>query len=223
MRGAPSTDDGGVLPVRTSRSETQRTYDRLSRYYDRTEGFFETAARRRALATANAAAGEAVLEVGCGTGRALRELRDAVGERGVVCGVDLSPAMLRVTRAQVPGEASALVVGDATALPLQASRFDLVFMSFVLELIPTEEIPLVLAEVHRVLKPGGRLVVLSLSRVRPNLMTKLWELGHRAFPRLLDCRPIYVARSLAERFHIARADRILIWGLPAEIVLAHAE
>jgi ubiquinone/menaquinone biosynthesis C-methylase UbiE len=213
---------GEVLPVYASRIETQHSYDRLSRYYDRTEGFLEAAARRRALVLAAAAPGEAVLEIGPGPGRSLQEFIASVGRSGLVCGVDLSPAMLTVSRARFTRDAPALLAGDATALPLRETCFDLVFMSFVLELLPTGDIPRALAQAHRVLKPGGRLVVLSLSRVRPNVMTWLWELGHRALPRLLDCRPIYAQRAVeAAGFQIDRVDRILIWGLPAEIVLGH--
>jgi len=143
------------------------------------------------------------------------------GQTGVVCGVDITRGMLAVTRKRLRGSRAALALGDAAALPLASERFDLVFMSFVLELVPTGEIPVVLSEVMRVLRRGGRFVDVSLSRESPNLATQVYEWGHRVFPGLVDCRPIYVRRAVAvSGFEIVNTRRITIFGLPVEMVLA---
>lgn len=209
-----------VLPVQTTRRHAQRTYGRLSRFYDITEGLPEMPAKNLALRLARAAPGETVLEIGPGTGWALRRLSRSVGKDGLVCGVDISPGMLAVAREKLVGRPAVLALGDAAALPISSERFDLVFMSFVLELIPTEEIPAVLAEVMRVLRPGGRFVDVSLSRESPNLATRLYEWAHKRLPQLLDCRPIYVRRSLESAgFEITKARRTAILGLPIELVV----
>lgn len=210
-----------VLPVLTTRREAQRTYGRLSRFYDVTEGLLEGPTKSLALQLAAPTPGETILEVGPGTGWALQRLSTAVGQAGVVCGVDIAPGMLALTRRRLRGRRAALALGDAATLPLASERFDLVFVTFVLELIPTGEIPVVLGEVMRVLRPGGRLVDVSLSRESPNLATRIYEWGHKVLPGLLDCRPIYVRRAVAmSGFEIVKARRITIFGLPAEIVLA---
>ncbi len=211
-----------VLPVQTSRSEAQRTYGRLSRFYDLTEGLLETKVKRRALRLAAATPGETVLEIGPGTGWALQRLSRSVGREGLVCGVEIAPAMLAVAAARLRPRHALFALGDAAALPIGAERFDLAFMSFVLELMPTEEIATVLAEVMRVLRPGGRLVDVSLSRESPNFATKIYEWGHKRLPHLLDCRPIYARRSLeAAGFEVVEARRSSILGLPVEIVMGH--
>lgn len=208
-----------VLPVRTSRHDARQTYDRLSRVYDVTEGLLEAAVKREALALAAATRGERVLEVGPGTGWALQRLSRAVGREGVVCGVDISPGMLAEAARRLRWRGVQLLQGDAAALPLADGRFDMVFMSFLLELMPTEEIPSVLAEAMRVLKPGGRLVDVSLSREGPNAATRAYEWAHERLPRLLDCRPIYARRSVEEAgFEIVEWRRSSILGLPVEIV-----
>ena len=101
-----------------------------------------------------------------------------------------------------------------------SERFDLVFTSFVLDLIPTEEIPVVLGEVMRALRPDGRFVEVSLSRESPNIATRLYEWGHKRLPQLLDCRPIYARRCLESAgFQITETRRTSILGLPVEVVV----
>ncbi len=220
MTAQPPASPPEVLPVQTSRSEAQRTYSRLSRFYDLSEGLLEIPVKRRALRLAAATPGEAVLEIGPGTGWALQRLSRSVGREGLVCGVEIAPGMLAVAAARLRRRRALFTLGDAAALPIGAERFDLAFMSFVLELIPTEEIETVLAEVMRVLRPGGRLVNVSLSRESPNFATSIYEWGHKRLPHLLDCRPIYARRSLeAAGFEVVEARRSNILGLPVEIVM----
>ncbi len=220
MTAQPPDSPPEVLPVQTSRSEAQRTYNRLSRFYDLTEGLLEIPVKRRALRLAAATPGETVLEIGPGTGWALQRLSRSVGRDGLVCGVEIAPGMLAVAAARLRHRRALFTLGDAAALPIAAERFDLTFINFVLELIPTDEIGTVLAEVMRVLRPGGRLVNVSLSRESPNIATRIYEWGHNRLPHLLDCRPIYARRSLeAAGFQIVEAHRSSILGLPVEIVM----
>ncbi|MER7002507.1 class I SAM-dependent methyltransferase [Dactylosporangium sp. NPDC000555] len=97
--------------------------------------------------------GGAVLDAGCGTGRALPALRAAVGPEGVVLGLDLTPQMLHVARAR--GER--LILGDARRLPLAAASLDAVFAAGLVMHLPdaTEG----LRELARVTVPGGHLVL----------------------------------------------------------------
>src|SRR5574338_768953 len=141
-----------ILPVRTTRQQTRRTYDRISGIYDLTEGMLEAGSIRKALRLAGATRGECVIEVGPGTGVALERLRRAVGDEGVACGVDLSPRMLQHALRSRELRRALLVEGDAVALPIASARFDLAFMSFVLELFPTDDLDRVLAELRRILR-----------------------------------------------------------------------
>jgi demethylmenaquinone methyltransferase/2-methoxy-6-polyprenyl-1,4-benzoquinol methylase len=167
-----------------------------------------------------------VLELGCGAGGALVALARAVGSAGRVVGLDLSPGMIdlaaaRLRRAGLAGRAE-LVVADATSVPFAAASFDAVFMSFTLELFDTPEIPLVLAECGRVLRPGGRIGVVSLSRAAPvRWPTRLYERLHDRFPVTLDCRPIHGRLALeAAGFEQARSKVVPLWGLRAEAAVA---
>lgn len=216
-----------VLPVSNTRDETRATYDRMARFYDLAEGHWERNARLTGIRALALRPGEHVVEIGSGTGEALVELARLVGPRGSVEGVDLSPSMVtrarnRVGAAHLDSEVS-LRTGDAVALPYEGGRFDAAFTSFMLELLADDEIPAALAEVLRVLRPGGRLCVVALSRAgEDTLMRRLYERAHVRFPHILDCRPIYVAESLEDAgFEGIRPSRSRLWGLPIETVVGY--
>ncbi|MFW5995059.1 MAG: hypothetical protein ACOCRN_03025 [Spirochaetia bacterium] len=81
---------------------------------------------------------------------------------------------------------------------------------------------MVLSEIRRVLKPEGRVGIVSMSKAQgASLLLRLYEWLHRTLPELLDCRPIYCEQSLREAgFQIRATARIRISGLPGGIVIA---
>ena len=94
-------------------------------------------------------------------------------------------------------------------------------MSFTLELFDTPEIPRVLAECKRVLRPGGRLAVVAISKEgKQGFLIRAFEWTHRHFPNLMDCRPIYVRRAIEEADFVIRNATIDHMWVPVEIVLA---
>jgi SAM-dependent methyltransferase len=101
---------------------------------------------------------ESVLDVGCGNGRYLQELRTR-GHDGFVCGADLSEGMVRTARSSA-GDAP-LLVSDAQRLPFADQAFDIVLAMHMLYHVPDR--PLAIAELRRVLKPGGTALVVTNS------------------------------------------------------------
>ncbi len=199
-------------------------YNRMSRWYDalaRPERRFVDMGLRW-LAPQK---GERILEIGCGTGYALVPVAQAVGTSGLAVGLDISDGMLvaakaRLKRAGLP-RPPLLVMADAVKLPFRSGAFDAAFMAFTLELFDIPDISAVLSECARVLRPGGRLGVVALSREGGGRMMRLYGWAHRRWPRWVDCRPIYVRQTLEEAgFVTRRTTRALMWGLPVEIVLA---
>jgi ubiquinone/menaquinone biosynthesis C-methylase UbiE len=202
-----------IQRVFTSRAETRAFYDKISDYYDLLSEHSEAPVRALGTALLAAKAGERILEIGCGTGHSIAELP------GAPFAMDLSEKMLARSRNIAPH--ASFICGDGLQLPFAGASFDAIFMSFTLELFDTAEIPLVLAECKRVLKKNGRIVVVGMSKEGPDgVAVEVYEWSHRHFPNFVDCRPIFVARSIeAAGFRIVEKQAADIW-LPVEIVLA---
>jgi SAM-dependent methyltransferase len=140
--------------------------------------------------------GERVLDVGCGPGFYARELLDEVGERGSIVAVDASPDMLALARARCEGRDNVTFrEGKATALPVDDAEFDAALCVQVMEYVA--DAPAALAEMHRALRPGGRVLIWDIDWATawwhssdPERMRKVlhaWDehLVHPSLPRRL--------------------------------------
>jgi ubiquinone/menaquinone biosynthesis C-methylase UbiE len=221
-----SRQDVSISRVTRSKEEARISYNQLSRWYDLLAGRFERKYQDIGLQQLQVQEGERVLEIGFGTGHALVVLARTVGSAGKVCGIDLSEEMCRTAEARVQkahlAERVKLTCGDAATLPYAERSFDAVYMSFALELFDTPEIPTVLCECSRVLRVGGRLGVVAMSkRGKSTLMIRLYEWAHRTLPRYVDCRPIFVRQVLEEaHFYVERVTALSMWGLPVDVIVA---
>jgi len=218
-----------ILSVPRSKEQAKRFYDRISKVYDYLIGAFERKYAEMAVERLSVEEGEIVLEVGFGTGHCLKRMAQSVGKMGKVYGLDISSGMLETTRRRLAKaglmDKVELQCGDATTLPYGDNSFDVVFMSFTLELFDTPEIPKLLAEIGRVLKLGGRIGVVSISKENgKSLLLRLYEWAHRKWPKYVDCRPIYLERSLREAgYEIRKKEKVKLFGLPVEIAVAMKE
>jgi SAM-dependent methyltransferase len=111
----------------------------------------------KAVEAAGLAPGDLALDVGCGTGRALPALSAAVGPGGRVIGIDITPDMLGAARAAGRDGCSTLVLGDARRLPIADATADAVFAAGLVQHLPDPGAGL--AELARVTRPGGRLII----------------------------------------------------------------
>jgi ubiquinone/menaquinone biosynthesis C-methylase UbiE len=221
----PQQPQGNVLRVLQSKDETRAFYDKISGVYDLLAEHSEGPVCQAGLEKLALAPGERVLEIGYGTGHCLVQLAEAVGPEGKVFGIDLSEGMRALARERLEKEhllgRVELSCGDATYLLYPDGSMDAVFMSFALELFDTPEIPQVLAECRRVLRTGGRIGVVAITKEgREGFAVEAYEWTHRHFPNLLDCRPIFVRRALENAgFSIREATITKMW-VPVDVVIA---
>jgi ubiquinone/menaquinone biosynthesis C-methylase UbiE len=139
----------------------RETFDRWAPFYNPTHAWIP--GRRAARQALDLHLGDRVLDLACGTGMNLPQLRSAVGETGRVVGIDLSPRMLDLTRRLIAARRWQNVEAkeaDAANLPFPDASFDAVLCSFALNIIP--DYRRAVREVRRVLRPSGRFVSLEM-------------------------------------------------------------
>ena len=201
-------------------------YDRISSAYDLIADSSEHTAREKGLKLLAVSAGETVLVIGFGTGHSVVSVAQAVTPTGKAFGIDISQGMMDVAQKRIVeagvAEQVKLSLGDARDLQFSDQQFDAVFISFTLELFDDVDLPRVLQEIRRVLRPNGRLGVVSmLVEEHKSVMTDIYISMHRHFPHFVDCHPIAVSGLLlAAGFTVEHFDRMSIWGLPVGIALA---
>lgn len=211
----------------------RRVYDRVGAAQDR-QGWYEDPAVDVLVRHGAFEGAEAVFEMGCGTGRLAARLLTLAPE-ATYRGTDLSPVMVGLARARLApfgGRATVALVdgGPPTAPPGSADRF---VASYVLDTLSAIDIARTLDAAHRMLAPGGRLCVASLSDPPPlgasggaglvaNAVGAGWRALYRVRPTLVGgCRPVEVVPYLDEaRWTIAHAERVTPWGVPSEAVVA---
>jgi len=211
-----------------SQAESARHfYDRISGVYDALADSSEHRARELGIGLLAPAGNEQVLEIGFGTGHGLVEIGRRLGNGGRVSGLDVSPGMLDVARKRIQASGledriGELRLGNAAELPYDDGSFDAVFTSFALELFSEEDIPGVLEQISRVLKPGGRLGVVAMhDDGRKTAIVDLYRFLHRHFPHIVDCQPIDAPAHLEQAgFEVVARQGLSIWGLPVLAALA---
>lgn len=152
--------------------EVREMFDRISPVYDLMNqlisGFQEPRWRRRAVREARLRPGDVALDVACGTGKVSTALLKVVGPSGRVTGLDFSPGMIDRARRERPSAPNlAFVVGDALAIPFGDAEFDASTIAFGMRNLP--DYARGFSEMTRVVRPGGRVVCLEISRPRSAL------------------------------------------------------
>lgn len=150
--------------------ETEGSVIHWGEWYDTLVGMLTLgqvrAVRERTIALANISTGEAILDVGCGTGELTRRARERTGAQGRAIGIDPAPEMIQVARRNAATARLEIDfrVGVVEALPFPDATFDVVLSSLMMHHLQGELKQAALTEIYRALKPRGRLVIVDLKR-----------------------------------------------------------
>jgi ubiquinone/menaquinone biosynthesis C-methylase UbiE len=171
----------------------------------------------------------AVVEFGCGTGRfGARLLRERLPGDATYLGLDVSPHMVDLARAAVApwaGRSRIELTDGAIRLPIPDKSADRVVSTYVLDLLSPADVKAFVAEARRVLRPGGRLAIASLSpgrTVPARLVTRLWQTVWSLSPALLGgCRPLRLGGLLdPEEWVVLSSFPVTDLFLSSDVVLA---
>lgn len=209
-------------------AQAKRFYDRFGRKQD-SQGFYEDRALDELIAHAEFARAHSVFELGCGTGRfALRLLQTQLPEDATYLGFDLSDTMTALSRerlAPFAARAQVLQAGGEMQFPLVDCSVERVIATYVFDLLSESEIRQAIRESYRVLQPGGKLCLISLSRaIGPvsQLVCRLWSGLYRLHAPLVGgCRPIRLLPFLeAETWTVEYHHILTQFGVPSEVLIA---
>ena len=189
MSGEAKTHFGFETVAEADKAQRVRgVFDAVSSKYDVMNDLMSLGLHRAwkayTVAVANLRPGDKVLDLAAGTGDLARAFARQVGASGLVLHTDINEAMLREGRNRLLDEGLVLptLICDAERLPLPDAAFDLVSVAFGLRNMTHKE--RALAEMARVLRPGGRLLVLEFSKVAAPLAKAYDWYSFNVLPKL---------------------------------------
>jgi ubiquinone/menaquinone biosynthesis C-methylase UbiE len=169
-----------------------------------------------------------VIEFGCGTGRlAERMLARHLPMEATYLGLDVSSTMVNLAERRLLRfgvRAKVLLTTGEAKLELDASTFDLFLSVYVLDLLAESDISALIAEAHRVLKPGGLLGLVSLTHgftFVSKIIEKIWLSAYKLRPTLVGgCRPITLELFLRNGWKLRHKERMISFGIPSAVLVA---
>ncbi|OHD69394.1 MAG: hypothetical protein A2W19_05665 [Spirochaetes bacterium RBG_16_49_21] len=209
----------GIIEATVEVAKIRKTYNWMSKVYFLFAPMEKTA-RMRGIELAQIQSDDKVLEVAVGIGHSFLEIIKRVERKNTVYGVDLAPGMLKKTKKLVSKKGYSnfdLKESDARHLPFPDETFDVLYNSFMLDLIPIADFPVVLKEFQRVLRKDGRLVLVNLSKKdsTPVFLEKLYNLSPYFWG---GCRPVLMESFVKQTGFRNVKREIPQTILPSEIV-----
>lgn len=212
-----------------TRTEARSFYDRFGARQDR-QGFYEDAALDVLVAHSAFESARAVVELGCGTGRFAERLLDGpLAAHATYRGYDLSETMVSLARSRIArfGERAAVELTDGSIeLALPAASCDRFVANYVIEILPEPERRALVAEAHRLLEPGGRLGLVTITpgcSLVSRAVMGVWNAVHTWRPQTVGgCRAITLDELLDDAALWSLEHRRVLsrWGIASEVVVA---
>jgi ubiquinone/menaquinone biosynthesis C-methylase UbiE len=210
-----------ILAARYTHQEIIRKYNWIAPIYDLFGVLMESKARQRALHIAAIQDGEKVLEVALGTGLNFVEILKR-NPNGWVDGIDVSMKMVERAKKRIykTGQRNyTLYLCDCRHLPFDDGTFDVIMTQYLLDILPVEDFIPILLELKRVLKHGGRIVLVNMTKGE-KWLNQIYEGIYRLKPPLLaGCRGV-LAQPFLEKLGFEELKREFVsqLGFPSEVI-----
>lgn len=208
-------------------SAARAYYDRFGKKQD-SQGFYEDPALGNLAARAGFQDARRVFEFGCGTGKyAARLLKKFLSDAASYLGCDISLVMVDLAkqRLDVYGERAQVVLTEgAIRFPVPDHSVDRVVATYVLDLLSVEDIERFFSESRRVLMPGGRVCIASLTRgvsIPSRIIASLWMFVFRLSPALVGgCRPLVLDDFVShQQWRVAHRGVVTPFAVPSEVLI----
>jgi len=164
-----------------------------------------------------------LLDIGCGTGEFLADAARSRKSFTHLIGIDLSEKMATIARKKLaplwPSERSMVVQGDFSSLPVKTGTIDYVYAGFSLEILPEKVVDEALDEIGRVLRPNGKVVVVSMYQgEKESVPVSLYKALSNIAPRMIDCKFVRAGQWFSDRgYNTLDLSVVSMWGLPVQI------
>ena len=213
-----------TLDARIPPDDVSHLYDRIAPVYDFWGQLTETRARNRALELAGVRDGEDILEVAVGTGLAFYEIAKN-NPNGTNTGIDLSAGMLSKAKkrlSSLPHTNYCLKIGTAFHLNSDNESIDTLINNYMFDLIPFADIERILTEFRRVLRPGGKLILVNMTEAE-QAGGNIYKFIYKLSPRLMGgCRPVALSGLLEKTgFRIDIREYYQQMLFPSEVIRAY--
>ncbi len=220
------SDQRKKLDANISQTEIASVYNSISKVYDYWGYLTESKARTRALELAEIQNGQNILEVAVGTGLAFYEIVKRNPD-GTNIGIDISEGMLTKSKKRLRKLSAAsyeLKLGSAFNLEAKDEQFDLVINNYMFDLISFDQMDAILMEFKRVLRKGGKLVLVNMT-LGEKFGSGIYDFIYSISPRLMGgCRGIRLSEKLKEHgFQVNSREYYQQFLFPSEVMLAQKE
>jgi ubiquinone/menaquinone biosynthesis C-methylase UbiE len=198
-------------------------YDRIAPIYDVWDKLTESHARNRAIELAEIKDGQNILEVAVGTGLAFYEIVKR-NPNGINTGIDVSQGMLGKAKNRLSRLSKAnysLNIGTAFNLDVERESIDALVNNYMFDLIPFEDMDKILIEFRRVLKKGGKLILVNMTEGE-RFGSKLYDFIYNISPKLMGgCRGVNLTERLQiHDFNVEVREYVQQMLFPSEVILA---
>ena len=213
-----------ILDARIEQEQISSVYDKIAPIYDIWGKLTESHANDKAIELAEIRDGQSILEVAVGTGLTFCEIVTR-NPNGSNQGIDLSKGMLeKATKrlSKLSNSNYSLDVGTAFDLSIEDESIDILVNNYMFDLILFEDMDKILLEFNRVLKKGGKLILVNMTEGE-RLGSKIYDIIYNISPKTMGgCRGVKLSERLQNRgFKVEVREYCQQMLFPSEVILAY--